>query len=155
MTKIICSILGLAVCLVGFAARTPESGIRFVDSTRKAGIHFVHHTGAAGKKYLPETMGSGCAFIDYDNDGWPDLLLVNGHVYPEVDKYKLGSEYEEPRLLYHNTGKGSFEDISKVAGAGINTAASGRGLAIGDLWNNGTLPVSITNMGTPVTPASS
>ena len=55
-------------------------------------------------------------FFDFDNDGWPDLLLVNGHVYPEVDKYHLGSDFKEPRLLYHNNGDGTFADISASAG---------------------------------------
>ena len=55
---------------------------RFRDITARAGIHFAHNNGAFGKKYLPETMGPGCAFIDYDNDGWPDILLVNGQDWP-------------------------------------------------------------------------
>ena len=55
-------------------------------------------------------------FFDFDNDGWPDLVLVNGHVYPEVDKYHLGSDFQEPRLLYHNNGNGTFTDISDSAG---------------------------------------
>ena len=79
-------------------------------------------------------------FFDFDNDGWPDLLLVNGHVYPEVDKYHLGSDYQEPRLLYHNIGNGTFADISDSAGTGITTPASSRGLAVGDLWNDGQCP---------------
>jgi hypothetical protein len=85
-------------------------------------------------------------FFDFDNDGWPDLILANGHVYPEVDKYHLGSNYPEPRILYHNNGNGTFTDISAEAGAGITAAASSRGLAVGDLWNEGRLSVVITNM---------
>ena len=53
-------------------------------------------------------------FFDFDNDGWPDLLLVNGHVYPEVDSQHLGSNYKEPRILYHNNGNGTFTDISAI-----------------------------------------
>ena len=64
-------------------------------------------------------------FLDFDNDGWPDLLLVNGHVYPEVDKQNLGSSYEEPRILYRNNGNNTFTDISSQAGPGI-TARSRR-----------------------------
>jgi hypothetical protein len=64
-----------------------------------------------------------------------------------VDKYKLGSDYQEPRILYHNTGKGTFDDVSNTAGPAITRKASGRGLAIGDLWNNGKLSAVITNMG--------
>ena len=66
-------------------------------------------------------------FLDFDNDGWPDLLLVNGHVYPEVDKYKLGSDYREPRLLFHNNGNGTFADITSSAGPGFRQTRSGRG----------------------------
>src|SRR3974390_827779 len=56
--------------------------VHFRDITAQAGIHFTHNNGAFGKKWLPETMGPGCAFIDYDNDGWPDILLVNGQERP-------------------------------------------------------------------------
>src|SRR3954470_1101260 len=104
-------------------------------------------TFAAGLGLHTQYLGWGTMFLDFDNDGWPDLLLVNGHVYPEVDKFKLGSDYHEPRILYHNNGKGIFEDVSDVAGPAITHKASGRGLAIGDLWNNGKLSAVITNMG--------
>ena len=66
-------------------------------------------------------LGWGTMFFDFDNDGWPDLLLVNGHVYPEVDKHHLGSNFQEPRMLYHNNGNGTFTDISASAGTGITT----------------------------------
>ena len=85
-------------------------------------------------------------FFDFDNDGWPDLLLVNGHVYPEVDKQHLGSDYQEPRILYRNLGNGKFEDISAGAGPGITMRSSARGLAVGDLWNDGKLSAVISNM---------
>lgn len=107
----------------------------FTDATTEAGLGL--HT-----KYL----GWGTMFVDVDNDGWPDLLLVNGHVYPEVDKQHLGSTYEEPRILYHNRGNGTFEDISERAGPGITTASSARGLAVGDLWNDGRMSAVISNM---------
>jgi len=84
-------------------------------------------------------------FFDFDNDGWPDLLLVNGHVYPEVEDLKLGIDYSEPKLLFHNKGDGKFTDISKTAGPGINTPAPARGLAIGDLGNDGRLSAVIVN----------
>jgi hypothetical protein len=89
-------------------------------------------------------------FLDVDNDGWPDLLLVNGHVYPEVEKQHLGSDYQEPRILYHNKGDGKFEDISANAGPGITTARSGRGLAVGDLWNDGRISAVVSDMNAPV-----
>ncbi len=107
----------------------------FSDSTFPAGLGL--HT---------QFLGWGTMFLDVDNDGWPDLLLVNGHVYPEVDRYKLGAEYEEPRILYHNEGKGKFSDISASSGPGITRRSSGRGLAVGDLWNDGRISAVISNM---------
>jgi hypothetical protein len=107
-------------------------------------------TFAAGLGLYTKYLGWGTMFIDVDNDGWPDLLLVNGHVYPEVDKQHLGSDYQEPRILYHNKGNGTFEDISANAGPGITTAESGRGLAVGDLWNDGRMSAVVSNMNAPV-----
>ncbi len=107
---------------------------------------FTDATSAAGLGLYTQYLGWGAMFFDFDNDGWPDLILVNGHVYPEVDKQHLGSSYKEPRILYHNNGDGTFSDISASAGAGITTAASSRGLAVGDLWNDGKLSAVISNM---------
>jgi hypothetical protein len=110
----------------------------FDDVTYPAGL-------GLNTKYL----GWGAMFFDFDNDGWPDLLLVNGHVYPEVDSQHLGSTFQEPRILYHNNGNATFTDISADAGPGITTPNSSRGLAIGDLWNNGQLSAVISNMNAP------
>ena len=107
---------------------------------------FTDATFSAGLGLHTQYLGWGTMFFDFDNDGWPDLILVNGHVYPEVDKYHLGSNYPEPRILYHNNGNATFTDISGDSGPGITTAASSRGLAVGDLWNDGRLSVVITNM---------
>ena len=110
----------------------------FDDVTYPAGL-------GLNTKYL----GWGAMFFDFDNDGWSDLLLVNGHVYPEVDSQHLGSTFQEPRILYHNNGNGTFTDISADAGPGITTVNSSRGLAIGDLWNDGQLSAVISNMNAP------
>src|SRR5437870_817768 len=107
---------------------------------------FEDVTYSAGLGLHTQYLGWGAMFMDFDNDGWPDLLLVNGHVYPEVDRQHLGSSYQEPRILYHNNGNGTFTDISASAGPGITTASSSRGLAIGDLWNDGRLSAVISNM---------
>ena len=107
---------------------------------------FTDDTFAAGLGLHTKYLGWGTMFFDFDNDGWPDLILANGHVYPEVDKYHLGSSYQEPRILYHNNGNGTFTDISDSAGAGITTASSSRGLAVGDLWNDGRISVVVSNM---------
>jgi len=103
-------------------------------------------TFAAGLGLHTQYLGWGTMFFDFDNDGCPDLLLANGHVYPEVDKQHLGSNFQEPKILYHNSGKGTFTDISADAGSGITKATSARGLAVGDLWNDGRLAAVVSNM---------
>ena len=107
---------------------------------------FTDATSAAGLGLYTQYLGWGTMFFDFDNDGWPDLILVNGHVYPEVDSQHLGSSYKEPRILYHNNGDGTFTDVSASAGSGITTAASSRGLAVGDLWNDGRMSAVVSNM---------
>jgi hypothetical protein len=106
-------------------------------------------TFAAGLGLHTQYLGWGTMFFDFDNDGWPDLMLVNGHVYPEVDSQHLGSNFQEPRILYHNNGNGTFSDISANAGPGITNTSSSRGLAIGDLWNDGKLSAVVSNMNAP------
>jgi hypothetical protein len=103
----------------------------------------------AGLGLNTQYLGWGTMFLDFDNDGWPDLLLVNGHVYPEVDSQHLGSNFQEPRILYHNNGNATFTDISATAGPGITTPVSSRGLAIGDLWNDGRISAVVSNMNAP------
>lgn len=111
---------------------------------------FIDATFAAGLGLYTQYLGWGTMFFDYDNDSWPDILVVNGHVYPEVEKQHLGSDYEQPRLLYHNAANGQFKDVAKNAGPGLQGRASGRGLAIADLWNDGRQSAVITNMNAPV-----
>jgi hypothetical protein len=82
---------------------------------------FTDVTFPAGLGLHSQYLGWGTMFLDIDNDGWPDLLLVNGHVYPEVDKFHLGSSYQEPRILYRNHGNGTFSDISDSSGPGVTT----------------------------------
>jgi hypothetical protein len=106
----------------------------FTDVTYRAGL-------GAHTRYL----GWGTMFFDFDDDGWPDLLLVNGHVYPEVNSLKIGIDYNEPKLLFHNRGNGTFADVSQVAGPGIKAPTPARGLAVGDLWNDGRLSAVIAN----------
>ncbi|HYM76725.1 MAG TPA: CRTAC1 family protein [Candidatus Dormibacteraeota bacterium] len=110
---------------------------------------FTDATSAGGLGLYTQYLGWGTMFLDVDNDGWPDLILVNGHVYPEVDSQHLGSSYKEPRILFHNNGDGTFSDISASAGSGITAIASSRGLAVGDLWNDGRMSAVINNMNAP------
>jgi hypothetical protein len=114
--------------------------VKFVDITNQAGIHFVHTNGATGEKLLPETMGSGAAFFDYDNDGDPDLLLVNSDVWPGK-----ATGARPTQALYRNDGKGHFEDVTKAAG--LDKTFFGMGVAIGDYDNDGDLDVYITALG--------
>jgi hypothetical protein len=120
-------------------AATAAGGPRFVDITRQAGIRFVHNTGAFGKKFLPETMGPGCAFIDYDNDGRPDILLVNGSDFP-------GHKVNRTTLkLYRNNGNGTFTDVT--ARAHLDVEIYGMGAAVGDYDNDGWDDIYITGLG--------
>ena len=107
---------------------------------------FTDTTFAAGLGINTDALGWGAMFADVDNDGWPDLLVVNGHVYPEVDSAKLGAAYREPRFLYQNLANGKFRDVSKTSGPGLTEPRSSRGLAIADLFNDGRLEAVINNL---------
>ncbi len=100
----------------------------------------------AGLSLNTRFLGWGTMFIDVDNDGRPDILAVNGHVYPEVDTNHLGSTYREPRLLYWNAGGGKFKDLSQQCGPGCTEPRSSRGLAIADLWNDGRISAVVNDM---------
>jgi enediyne biosynthesis protein E4 len=101
----------------------------------------------AGLGLNTQYLGWGVMFFDMDNDGWPDILIANGHVYPEVDTAHLGASYKEPRLVYWNQGNGKFKDISRTAGPGCAEPESSRGLAVADLWNDGRISATINNSG--------
>jgi enediyne biosynthesis protein E4 len=126
----------IIVCLSGNA----HAQIHFQDITARSGIHFTHNNGAFGKKWLPETMGPGCAFIDYDNDGYPDILLVNG---TDFSGHPHGGA-TTPRL-YHNNHDGTFTDVTRRAG--LATSIFGFGVAIGDYDNDGFDDVFISALG--------
>jgi hypothetical protein len=107
---------------------------------------FTDITFAAGLGINSDALGWGAMFADVDNDGYPDLLVVNGHVYPEVDAARLGATFRERRFLYLNLGNGKFSDISTSSGPGLQIPQSGRGLAIADLWNDGRLSAVVNNL---------
>ena len=117
-------------------------GFSFADVTREAGIHFDHHSGAFGQKYLPETLGPGCAFLDYDNDGWQDILLVDGSDWKGHEQGKPG---RSSLRLYRNNRNGTFADVTRQAG--LNVQLYGLGVAVGDYNNDGFVDLYISGVG--------
>ena len=113
-----------------------DGGMSFTDVSIATGI------GRGTHGYV----GWGDAFVDFDNDGWQDLLVINGHVYPQVDQIHSDLRYLEPKLLFQNQRNGTFKDISKRAGAAIEIPQVSRGMAIGDLFNDGKLEAVIENL---------
>jgi enediyne biosynthesis protein E4 len=91
-------------------------------------------------------VGWGDAFLDYDNSGWLDLFMVNGHVYPQMDTAEAGPKYREPGLLFHNQHNGAFKDISKIVGPALQLPRVSRGVAVGDLFNDGRMDIVIENL---------
>ena len=111
-----------------------EDGSFFEDVSEMAGI---------GRNQL---LGWGVAFLDVDEDGWPDLVMANGHVYPEIDRSPIGETFRQKTLLYRNLGNGRFSDITESAGPGFAQRRPSRGLAIGDLDGDGRPEIVIVNM---------
>ena len=119
------------------AAASP--GFRLTDATESAGIHFRQNNGSYGGKLLPETLGSGCAFLDYDADGWQDILLVNAMDWPGHKRQRTTMK------LYRNNRNGTFSDVTKVAG--LDVEMYGMGVAVGDYNNDGFPDIFITCVG--------
>jgi hypothetical protein len=113
-----------------------DGGMTFSDVSRSAGIS------RASSPYV----GWGDAFLDLDNSGWKDLILANGHVYPQVDSVKMGTRYKEPKLVFKNQHDGMFKDVSEESGGAVRELQVSRGLAVGDLFNNGKLDVVVENL---------
>jgi len=107
---------------------------------------FVDATTPAGIGVNTQYVAWGCGFVDYDNDGWPDIVQVNGHVYPEAEKRDPSDLFKQPRLVYRNLGNGKFKDVSAGMGPGINERYSSRGAAFGDYDNDGDIDVLVLNM---------
>ncbi len=127
------------------APQRPQAEIplaRFTDITGSSGITFIHNNGAYGDKLLPETMGSGVAFLDFDDDGAQDLLFINSTYWP--GKASLGQS-PPTMALYHNDGKGHFTDVT--AGSGLDVSFYGMGVAIGDYDNDGKTDAFVSAVG--------
>jgi hypothetical protein len=130
-----------AASSTGSSTRSTASspGFSLVDVTAAAGLQFRHNSGAYGGKLLPETLGSGCAFLDYDADGWQDILLVNSMDWP-------GRTRQRSTLrLYHNNRNGTFTDVTRAAGLDIELY--GMGVAVGDVNNDGFPDIYVTCVG--------
>jgi hypothetical protein len=133
------SLFALAASRSAFTYSPPDLGFRLVDVTAHAGIDFRHNSGAYGAKLLPETLGSGCAFLDYDNDGWQDILLINGMDWP-------GHRRRRSTLrLYRNNRNGTFTDVTRQAG--LDVEMYGMGVAVGDYNNDGYPDILVTCVG--------
>jgi len=115
--------------------------IQFTDITKDAGIDFIHETGAFGKKWMPETMGSGGGFLDYDNDGLPDIFLVNSSEWPG---HETNKKQHTPKL-YRNLGNGKFRDVTIQAG--LDFSIYGMGCAFADYDSDGDLDIYLTAVG--------
>jgi hypothetical protein len=116
-----------------------EDGSFFEDVSERAGVG-IH-----------QLLGWGIAFVDADEDGWPDLVMANGHVYPEVDNSAIGERYRQKTLFYRNLGNGRFADVTDSAGPAFKELRPARGLATGDLDGDGRPEVVIVNMNQPPT----
>ena len=139
-SECLCASVPLWWVLVFLPTSSHAQQPHFRDITIQAGIHFTHNNGAFGKKWLPETMGPGCAFIDYDNDGYPDIFFVNGEDWPG---HTHGGA-TTPKL-YHNNRNGTFTDVTAKAGLAIPMFALG--VAVGDYDNDGFDDLFITALG--------
>jgi len=108
--------------------------------------NFEDATFTAGLGAHTQFLGWGCGFLDFDNDGWPDILICNGHVYPEVEQLKTEAGYEQRKLLYRNLRNGHFADVSLNAGSGISDPVAARGCAFGDFDNDGDIDVVVNTV---------
>jgi hypothetical protein len=130
----------LDIVKTNFAGDTPSlyrnlGGSTFEDATFAAGLG--RHT---------QFLGWGCGFFDMDNDGWPDILICNGHVYPEVEQLKTEAGYAQQKLLYKNLRNGRFDDVSMQGGPGITVPVASRGCAFGDFDNDGDIDVVVNTV---------
>ena len=133
----------LDIVKTNFAGDTPSlyhnlGASVFEDATFQAGLG--KHT---------QYLGWGCGFFDFDNDGWPDILICNGHVYPEVEQLTTEAGYPQRKLLYRNLRNGRFEDVSLNAGSGISAPTASRGCAFGDFDNDGDLDFVVNCVNAP------
>ena len=131
-------VLGLTLFLCIELSYGQSPGVTFIDVTAEAGLDFRHFTGAFGKRYMPETMGSGCAFLDFDNDGNLDILLVNGKSWKD-------RKSDTTAKLYRNLGDGTFANVTHAAK--LDVPMYGMGIAVADYDNDGDADIFFANLG--------
>ncbi|HZU24802.1 MAG TPA: CRTAC1 family protein, partial [Bryobacteraceae bacterium] len=146
--------MGVALGDVAGDGRLDIFKTHFADDTpilyhNTGGMHFEDCTSRAGLGSLTRYVGWGAGIFDFDNDGRPDILFVNGNVYPELEKYFADYRYKNPRILLRNTGAGVFGDVSESAGPGITARHASRGCAFGDYDNDGDVDAVVMNMSEP------
>jgi enediyne biosynthesis protein E4 len=149
--------MGVAVCDYNHTGRFSIHVTNFEDQyntlyRNDGGLSFTDVSDASkiGRVTVPY-LGWGTGCIDLDNDGWPDLFVVNGHVYPQVDTYAAGAKYRERKLVFVNRHDGTFQDVSDAAGRALAIPQASRGAAFGDLDNDGRMDVVVENLdGTPM-----
>lgn len=137
--------LRLARAWPSLAGPSANLAFRLTDVTAPAGIEFRHNSGAYGTKMLPETLGSGCAFLDYDGDGWQDILLINGMDWPAAAGKPVRKRQRSTLRLYRNNRNGTFTDVTRRAG--LDVEMYGMGVAVGDYNNDGFPDVLVTCVG--------
>ncbi len=144
--------MGVAVCDYNHSGRFSIHVTNFEDQNNSLyrndgtmSFTDVSYAGRIGTVTVPY-LGWGTVCVDLDNDGWPDLFVVNGHVYPQVDAFQAGAKYEERKLVFLNKRNGTFEDVSNMLGSGIVMPQASRGAAFGDLDNDGDIDVVVENI---------
>ena len=130
-------ILVLLCVLISLCSRA-EADVKFTEATEASGIEFRHRTGATGERYMPETMGAGCAFLDYDADGHLDILLANGTCL-------IPTGPADTPKLYRNVGNGQFVDATQTAG--LDMPMYGMGITAADYDNDADPDLYFTNVG--------
>jgi hypothetical protein len=133
----------LDIVKTNFAGDTDSLYLNLGDGT------FEDHTYLSGLGLNTRYLGWGVGFVDLDNDGWLDILISNGHVYPEVDASHLDAPYAEHKYVYRNLRNGQFEDVTTLAGQGINDPVPARGCAFGDYNNDGCMDVIVNCVNAP------
>ena len=141
LLKTLHPVLSASFALLGTLtiAQTPAETVQFKDITQQARINFQHHNGAAGKKFMPEMLGPGCAFIDYNDDGYPDILFIDGQ------DWSGQRSHVSTLKLYRNNGNGTFTDVT--ARAKLTDSMYGMGAAIGDYDNDGYDDIFVSALG--------